>query len=64
MEQPQTRYARSGNAYIAYQGVGDGPFDLVWAQSAFQNVEHRWESTHRADATRGLDHSRDLGAVA
>jgi hypothetical protein len=27
--QPETRYARSGDVHIAYQLVGDGPFDLV-----------------------------------
>lgn len=26
---PATRYARSGGVNIAYQVVGDGPFDLV-----------------------------------
>ena len=26
---PETRYARSGAVSIAYQVVGDGPFDLV-----------------------------------
>ena len=27
---PETRYARSGDVNIAYQVVGDGPFDLVY----------------------------------
>src|SRR5262249_40687041 len=26
---PETRYAKSGDTYIAYQVMGDGPFDLV-----------------------------------
>jgi hypothetical protein len=26
---PETRYARSGDVNIAYQVVGEGPFDLV-----------------------------------
>ena len=51
MEQPETRYARSGDAYIAYQVVGEGPIDVVWASGGFQNVELWWESRHRASAT-------------
>ena len=27
---PETRYAKSGDINIAYQVVGDGPFDLVY----------------------------------
>jgi hypothetical protein len=26
---PDTRYAKSGDTYIAYQVMGDGPFNLV-----------------------------------
>ncbi len=29
MEQPEIRYARSGEVNIAYQVTGNGPFDLV-----------------------------------
>jgi hypothetical protein len=36
METPETRYARSGGASIAYRIVGSGPVDLVL--SASQNV--------------------------
>ena len=28
---PETRYAKSGDTYIAYQVMGEGPFDLVFA---------------------------------
>ncbi len=54
MELPETRYAQSGDAYIAYQVVGEGPIDLLWAPGGFQNVELWWESRHRAAATRRL----------
>jgi hypothetical protein len=27
---PDTRYAKSGDTYITYQVVGDGPLDLVF----------------------------------
>jgi hypothetical protein len=30
VEPPETRYARSGDVYIAYQVTSDGPFDLVY----------------------------------
>jgi hypothetical protein len=28
---PETRYARSGDVAVAYQVVGEGPFDVVVA---------------------------------
>ena len=31
---PEVRYARSGDVLIAYEVVGDGPFDLVWTPGA------------------------------
>jgi len=31
MSLPETRYARSGELNIAYQVLGEGPFDLVGA---------------------------------
>lgn len=40
---PQTRYARSGRYSIAYQVVGDGPFDLLWIPGFVSNVELAWE---------------------
>jgi class 3 adenylate cyclase len=40
---PQTRYARSGDLHIAYQVLGDGPFDLVYVPSWISAVEHYWE---------------------
>jgi class 3 adenylate cyclase len=40
---PRTRYARSGELYIAYQVVGDGPMDLLYVPSWMSQVEHYWE---------------------
>ena len=40
---PETRYARSGAVSIAYQAVGDGPFDLVLVPGFVSNVEYAWE---------------------
>src|SRR5580765_6399134 len=39
----QTRYAHSGNYSIAYQVVGEGPFDLLWVPGFVSNVELAWE---------------------
>ncbi len=43
MMRPQTRYAKSGAVNIAFQVVGDGPFDLVFAPGFVSNVEFGWE---------------------
>ena len=44
---PETRYAKSGDVNIAYQVVGDGPFDLVYVPGWISNIELMWEvSTH------------------
>ena len=40
---PETGYARSGKANIAYQVVGDGPLDLVYVPGWVSNVELAWE---------------------
>src|SRR5439155_649544 len=40
---PETRYAKSGDVHIAYQVIGDGPFDLVLVPGFVSNVEHYWE---------------------
>jgi pimeloyl-ACP methyl ester carboxylesterase len=39
----QTRYARSGDVHIAYQVVGEGPFDLVYVPGWVSHVELAWE---------------------
>jgi class 3 adenylate cyclase len=38
-----TKYARTGNLHIAYQVVGDGPFDLVFLPDWVNHVEVQWE---------------------
>ncbi|MEX2048128.1 MAG: adenylate/guanylate cyclase domain-containing protein [Gemmatimonadota bacterium] len=40
---PETRYARSGDTYIAYQVVGDGPRDLVMIPPFVSHVDVYWE---------------------
>ncbi len=41
---PQTQYAKSGDASIAYQVVGDGPIDLVLVLGFTTHLELQWES--------------------
>jgi class 3 adenylate cyclase len=43
VERSETRYARSGDVSIAYQVVGDGPFDLVYVPGWVSNVELMWD---------------------
>jgi class 3 adenylate cyclase/pimeloyl-ACP methyl ester carboxylesterase len=40
--QPETRYARSGDLWIAYQVSGDGPFDVVFVSPFLTHVELQW----------------------
>jgi pimeloyl-ACP methyl ester carboxylesterase/class 3 adenylate cyclase len=51
---PQTRYAKSGDVNIAYQVVGDGPFDLVWVPGAVSHVELHWTVPMMASFSRRL----------
>jgi pimeloyl-ACP methyl ester carboxylesterase len=43
-----TRYAKSADVSIAYQVVGDGPFDLVYVPGWISNVELMWEEPAHA----------------
>lgn len=43
MRAPETRYTRSGDVNIAYQVVGGGPIDLLYAAGWISNVELGWE---------------------
>ena len=40
---PETRYAKSGDTYIAYQVMGDGPFDLVLVPGFIAHLEMQLE---------------------
>src|SRR5262245_37407043 len=50
----QTHYARSGELNIAYQAVGDGPFDLVFVPGTITHVELDWENPHWASFVERL----------
>jgi pimeloyl-ACP methyl ester carboxylesterase/DNA-binding CsgD family transcriptional regulator len=51
---PQTRYATSGDARIAYQVVGQGPLDLVFVPGFISNLEVHWEDTGYSHLLRRL----------
>jgi pimeloyl-ACP methyl ester carboxylesterase/class 3 adenylate cyclase len=51
---PKTRYARNGAARIAYQVIGDGPFDLVHVPGFVSNIEYLWEMPVVASVFRRL----------
>jgi class 3 adenylate cyclase len=51
---PETRYARSGDVNIAYQVVGEGPFDLVYVPGWISNIELMWEEPNHARLLRRL----------
>jgi len=46
--EPETRYARSGDVSIAYQVVGEGPFDIVFVPGFVSHVELVWSVPSRA----------------
>lgn len=58
--EPATRYARSGDAYIAYQVVGGGDQDLVLIPGFISNVETAWTWPAHARFLSRLAHGRRL----
>jgi class 3 adenylate cyclase len=45
---PETRFCKADGLNIAYQVVGDGPFDLVFIPGFVSNVELAWDEPHFA----------------
>jgi pimeloyl-ACP methyl ester carboxylesterase len=54
VDSPQTQYAKSGNLNIAYQVVGEGPFDLVFVPGSISHVELEWAVPSWARLRQGL----------
>lgn len=54
MDIPETRYARSGDVSIAYQVLGDGPFDLVRIPPFVYHLELAWQIPSLAAFNREL----------
>jgi len=44
---PTTQYVKSGDVYIAFQVIGNGPFDVVFVGGFVSNVEAIWDSPAR-----------------
>jgi pimeloyl-ACP methyl ester carboxylesterase len=51
---PETRYAKSGDVNVAYQVLGDGPFDLVLVPGFVSHLEVDWEAPGYAHFLRRL----------
>jgi class 3 adenylate cyclase/pimeloyl-ACP methyl ester carboxylesterase len=60
MQQPVTRYAKSGDVHIAYQVFGEGPVNMVLAPYFVSNIEVYWE---RPEITRWLSRLASFGQV-
>jgi class 3 adenylate cyclase len=52
--QPETRYVKSGDVWIAYQVVGEGPFDLVFVPPFVTHIELIWKLPSFAPVLRQL----------
>jgi DNA-binding SARP family transcriptional activator/pimeloyl-ACP methyl ester carboxylesterase len=57
---PRTRFARNGAATIAYQVIGDGPVNLVFAHAWFSHMEIGWEEPRYAAFLHRLATGRRL----
>jgi pimeloyl-ACP methyl ester carboxylesterase len=53
-ETPETHYVKSDDVYIAYQVLGDGPFDLLFVPGFISNVEALWRSPDQSAFFRRL----------
>lgn len=51
---PEIKYARSGDVNIAYQIVGEGPFDLVFVMGWVSHLEYFWSEPSFARFLRRL----------
>jgi pimeloyl-ACP methyl ester carboxylesterase/DNA-binding SARP family transcriptional activator len=57
---PKTRFARNSEATIAYQVVGEGSVDLVFAHAWFSHMEVGWEEPRYAAFLHRLARGRRL----
>ena len=51
---PRTKFTRSGRYSIAYQVIGEGPFDLLYIPGFVSNVELGWHEPRLARFLGGL----------
>jgi pimeloyl-ACP methyl ester carboxylesterase len=52
--EPETRYAMSGDVHIAYQVVGEGPFDLIFVPGFVTHLELQWRLPGMGEFLRDL----------
>jgi pimeloyl-ACP methyl ester carboxylesterase len=57
---PRVQFARNKEATIAYQVIGDGPVDVVFAHGWFSHAEIGWEEPRYAGWLRTLARGRRL----
>jgi class 3 adenylate cyclase len=51
---PETLYVRNGDVHVAYQILGDGPIDLVFASEWWFHLDVQWEDPHLSRFLRRL----------
>jgi class 3 adenylate cyclase len=54
VELPETRFARLGQARVAYQVAGEGPIDLLYVPAMATSVDCQWDSPVSASFLRRL----------
>ncbi len=54
MDPPETQYTSVGDAQVAYQVVGDGPFDLLYCYGLGGHIDASWEVPETAHAYTSL----------
>ncbi len=52
---PTTKYAQSGDVFIAYQISGHGPIDIVFAPGFISHLELMWDEPRHARFLHGLE---------
>ena len=53
-EAPETHYVKSDDVHVAYQVLGEGPFDLLFIPGFVSNVEAAWRSPDQSAFFRRL----------
>ena len=48
---PETKYALSGDTYVAYQVTGNGPVDLVWAPGTVSHLDLDWDTPAKRNSS-------------
>jgi class 3 adenylate cyclase len=54
VDRPEVRYVRSGDVFIAYHVLGDGPLDVVYVPEFWNSIEAQWEEPSYAAFLRRL----------